>query len=396
MLSTPRSPPAPCSRSSSRSRPALAATASASTRRPAAARSSPSTVRAGRRAPLRSMRSRPQAPRHQRTLHRTASQSQAPSPAGNCCSTPMGRRALTNCFSPPSAAPKKAFRCISAWPGTGRCTRASCVAPDNTLFLPGGRAPREGDRFVQTRARRHAARHRQARRGRFLHRAGRRRHGGDASRARRRADGRGFRRRPERRRVRRADLDPMARPRRLAVPAQRAGSGRADDSGRARSARRRSRRTCRVDAFPPAHRGGAHGLPRPGRVPRRPTPEGDAVRPPALSRLSRRARQAHRRPALPSRFACPGRDRARAQAAIPSHFRSSTATAAPAASSTRSTRPSAAASSPKARACSCRTADCASPSSPAIRTASRPTRAPRTPSCREWRRGTASRQSVLA
>ena len=34
----------------------------------------------------------------------------------------------------------------------------------NRLFLPGGGAPREGDRFRPDRARRHAARHRQARR----------------------------------------------------------------------------------------------------------------------------------------------------------------------------------------------------------------------------------------
>ena len=76
----------------------------------------------------------------------------------------------------------------------------------NTLFLPGGRPPREGDRFVQTALAEHAARDRQARRGRFLQGAGRSRHGGDASCARRRADGRGFRQRTERRRVRRADL----------------------------------------------------------------------------------------------------------------------------------------------------------------------------------------------
>ena len=52
--------------------------------------------------------------------------------------------------SRPSAAPRKAFRCISAWPGIGRCTRASCSRAGNTLFMPGGRPPREGDRFVQT------------------------------------------------------------------------------------------------------------------------------------------------------------------------------------------------------------------------------------------------------
>ena len=34
----------------------------------------------------------------------------------------------------------------------------------NKLFLPNGRAPREGDRFVQTALARHAARDRQARR----------------------------------------------------------------------------------------------------------------------------------------------------------------------------------------------------------------------------------------
>ena len=48
-------------------------------------------------------------------------------------------------------------------------------------------------------------------------------------RARRRADGRGFRQRPLRRRVRRADPPQLAGPRRLAVPAERAGHCRADD-----------------------------------------------------------------------------------------------------------------------------------------------------------------------
>ena len=59
----------------------------------------------------------------------------------------------------------------------------------NKLFLPNGRAPREDG------ARRHAARHRQARRQRLLQRAGRRRHGRDAASGRRSADGRGFRQR---------------------------------------------------------------------------------------------------------------------------------------------------------------------------------------------------------
>ena len=43
-----------------------------------------------------------------------------------------------------------AFQCISAWPGIGRCTRSKLRRAGNTLFLPGGRPPREGDRFVQT------------------------------------------------------------------------------------------------------------------------------------------------------------------------------------------------------------------------------------------------------
>ena len=50
----------------------------------------------------------------------------------------------------------------------------------------------------------------------------------------------------------------------------------------------------------------------------------------------------------------------------------------------------------KARACSCKIEDCASPSSPAIPTALRPTRAPRTPSCRAWRRATARPRFALA
>ena len=50
----------------------------------------------------------------------------------------------------------------------------------------------------------------------------------------------------------------------------------------------------------------------------------------------------------------------------------------------------------RAPACFCKIADCASPSSPAIPTALRPTRAPRTPSCRAWRRGAATPRSALA
>lgn len=79
-----------------------------------------------------------------------------------------------------------------------------------------------------------------------------------------------------------------------------------------------------------------------------------------------------------------------------SRSRSSTATGTPAASSTRSIKCSAAASSLKARAFSCRIGDWASPSSAAIRTAFGPTRGRRTPSCPAWRRGTESPRSHSA
>ena len=106
----------------------------------------------------------------------------------------------------------------------------------NKLFLPGGRAPTGRRSLRPEGARRHAARDRRARRGRLLFRAGRGRHGRDAQARRRRADGRGFRQRPHERRVRRADPHQLARPRRLAVPAERPRHRRADDSGPARSA----------------------------------------------------------------------------------------------------------------------------------------------------------------
>ena len=93
--------------------------------------------------------------------------------------------------------------------GVGLVDARGQAAPRREQALP-ARRPRASRRrsLRPDGARRHAARHRQARRGRLLHRAGRRRHGRDASRARRRADGRGFRQRTERRRVRRADLTP--------------------------------------------------------------------------------------------------------------------------------------------------------------------------------------------
>ena len=94
----------------------------------------------GRRAQLR-----------QTTFPRTASRSPAPSPAGNCCWTPTGPRASTNCFFPPSAAPRKAFRCISAWPGIGRCTRTSCAAPGTSSSCPA--AERRARAIASSRAR---------------------------------------------------------------------------------------------------------------------------------------------------------------------------------------------------------------------------------------------------
>ena len=181
----------------------------------------------------------------------------------------------------------------------------------------------------------------------------------------------------------------MARARRLAVPAEWTGSGRADDPGRARSAWAQPRRTGRPDALPSAHRGRALRLPRPQRLPRRPAPSGDAGQPPPRPRLPRCSRATDRRQARASRIAAPLARARSSRMATPSRSRSSTATATPAASSTRSIRTSAAALSAKAPACSCRTEDCASPSSAVTRTLSRPTRAPPTPSCPAWRHGTA-------
>ena len=78
-------------------------------------------------------------------------------------------------------------------------------------------------------ARRHAARDRRARRGRLLFRAGRGRHGGDAQARGGVQTEEDFANGRNGRRVRRADPLQLARPRRLAVPAQRPGHRRADD-----------------------------------------------------------------------------------------------------------------------------------------------------------------------
>ena len=153
--STRRLRPAPCSPWPSRNRRASAAIASASMRRPAA-RSSPSAVQAGRRGPPRSTRSGPRVQLRPTTFRRMASPSPAPSPAGNCYWTRMGRRASTNCFSRPSAAPRKAFRCISAWRGIGRCAMSKLSRAGNTLFMPGGRPAPRGRSLRTDGARQHA------------------------------------------------------------------------------------------------------------------------------------------------------------------------------------------------------------------------------------------------
>ena len=77
-----------------------AAIAFASTRLPGATKSSPSMAPAGRRRPPRSMRSRPRAPAPPDDVSPHASPFPAPSPAGNCCWTPMGPRDSTNCCLP--------------------------------------------------------------------------------------------------------------------------------------------------------------------------------------------------------------------------------------------------------------------------------------------------------
>ncbi len=363
---------------------------------PAAARSSPSTAQAGRRAPLRSTRSGPRAPTppddispHGVTIPGAVSGWQLLLDklwdqglrriAGS--RHPLRRRRLSS----PSAR------------GLGLVDVRDEAAPRRQHAFPARRPPAPRGRSLRPdSARQDAALDRQARRGRLLQRTGRSRHGGDASCARRRADGGGFRQRTPYGRVRRTDLASMARARRLAVPAQRAGSGRADDSGRAGSAWDRSGRTGWRDPLPSAHRGRAHGLPRPGRFPRRSAPARDASRPPALPRLSRRAGGTYRRQALAKRPARSRRNRARGKRQYGHPFGG---------------RPRRRRLQPhqfdlpdfrqrhpcqRVRACFCKIADCASPSSPVIPTALRPTRAPPTPSCLAWRRGTASPRSALA
>ena len=124
---------------------------------PGAARSSPSMARAGRRQPLRSTRSGARAPLRLTIFRRMASPSPAPSPAGNCCLRLTARRASTNCSSPPSAAPRMAFRCISAWPGIGRCSRRSCVAPGTRSSCPAAARPARAIASFRQRLQAHCA-----------------------------------------------------------------------------------------------------------------------------------------------------------------------------------------------------------------------------------------------
>ena len=117
---------------------------------PGGARSSPSTVPAGRRAPLRSRRSEPRAATRLTIRHRMASRFPALSPAGNCCSTPMATKGFDELLLPAIRCAEEGFPVHQrvAWDWSmheDKLRRAG-----NTLFLPDGRAPREGDRFVQT------------------------------------------------------------------------------------------------------------------------------------------------------------------------------------------------------------------------------------------------------
>ncbi len=267
----------------------------------------------------------------------------------------------------------------------------------NTLFLPGGRAPREGDRFVQT-----------ALAGTLRAIAKR---GADAfytgpvaadMAATLRARGGVQTEEDFANGLKGAEfVEPISiHWRGLDVwqcPPERAGSRRADDSGRTRSARRRSGRTRRastrfhrhIEAARMAYRDRGAFLADPRQ---RETPLDRLLSRDYLAALAGHIDDQ----ALPSRLARSRRNRARGERQYGHPFgrRPRRRRLQP----DQLDLPDLRQRHPRrsAQASSCRTADCASPSSPAIRTALRRTRAPRTPSCRAWRRGTASPQSALA
>ena len=267
----------------------------------------------------------------------------------------------------------------------------------NRLFLPGGRAPREGDRFVQTALAGDAARDRQARRGRLLHRAGRRRHGGDAASAPADvqteedfANGRKGAEFVEPISLRWRGLDVWQCPPNgpglvaLMMLGQLEALGAAPDGpgGATRFHRH-------IEAARLAYRDRNAFLADPLREE---TPVSRLIAPDYLAALARLIDDKRALRELPA----PG------QSALVAKGDTVTLSVVDRDGNACSLinslyqNPSAAALSAKAPASSCRIEDCASPSSAAIRTLSRRTRAPRTPSCPAWRRGTAGLGCALA
>ena len=79
-----------------------------------------------------------------------ASPSPAPSPAGNCCWTRYGTKGFDELLLPAIRCAEEGFPVHQrvAWDWSMYESKLSRAG--NTLFMPGGRPPREGDRFVQT------------------------------------------------------------------------------------------------------------------------------------------------------------------------------------------------------------------------------------------------------
>ena len=283
---------------------------------------------------------------------------------------------------------RRAFRSTRAWPGIGRCRRTSCAGRRKSA-LPARRlrAPRRRPVHPDS-ARRDATRHRQARRGRLLQRAGRRRRGDDLKAAggvqteEDFANGRDAGEFVEPISLRWRGLDvwqcPPNGPGLVALmmlgELEALGDAPAGPAGVTRFHRH-------IEAARMAYRDRGAFLADPRQ---RETPLARLLAPDYLAALALRHIDDKR--ALP--LARPRRDRAPARWRHGHAVESWTSATAPLpASSTRSMTASAAALSAKAPASSCKTGDCAFPSRPAIRTLSRPTLAPRTPSCPAWRRG---------
>ncbi len=140
-----------------------------------------------------------------KTLLPMPSPSRARSRPGRRCSRRTAPRGSTRCCSRRSASPPKAGRCIQRvafdWALTstncGATARSrSCRTAHRRARATGSSTPALAETLARDRARR---------RPRVLRGADRRRHGGDPSRERRPAHRGGFRRRPDRRGVRRAD-----------------------------------------------------------------------------------------------------------------------------------------------------------------------------------------------